>query len=246
MEVIPAIDLRGGKCVRLYQGDYAREQVFSDDPVSVAMRWQQEGAPRLHVVDLDGAAEGSPGNLAVIGRIAKSAAIPVQVGGGIRTLATARRLLKLGVDRVVLGTVAVEKPALVRQAVERLGADRIVVALDARDGKVAIKGWREQSSVDALDLLRQMQAAGVRVFIYTDIARDGTMTEPNFTAIARMARQAPGQVIASGGISREEHLVRLARLGVAGAIVGKALYTGGIMLPSALAAVSATRRTAKR
>ena len=237
VEVIPAIDLRGGKCVRLYQGDYAREQVFSDDPVAVALRWRQEGAPRLHIVDLDGAASGHPANLDAIHRIAAAVGVPVQVGGGVRSLETAQRLLDAGVGRVVLGTVAVEQPDLVRQAIHALGAERVAVGVDARDGRVAVRGWKEQSSVDALDLIARMDALGVRCFIYTDIARDGTLTEPNVDAIAQVVARAKGDVIASGGVSRIEHVARLAGVGAAGCIIGKALYTGDISLPEALAAV---------
>jgi phosphoribosylformimino-5-aminoimidazole carboxamide ribotide isomerase len=238
MEIIPAIDLRDGKCVRLFQGDYAREQVFSDAPVAVALRWQAEGAPRLHLVDLDGARAGNPANLDAIRSIAAALRIPVQVGGGIRTLDTAQALLGMGVRRVVFGTVAVEQPEVVGQAVERFGAGAVAVGVDARDGKVAIKGWLEQSEVDALDLIGRMQALGVMHFIYTDIARDGTMTEPNFAALRQVAAKTGGHVIASGGVSRQEHLVRLARMGIEGAIVGRALYTGDIRLPEALAAVA--------
>lgn len=238
MEVIPAIDLRGGKCVRLYQGDYAREQVFSDDPVATALRWQREGAPRLHVVDLDGAASGHPANLDAIHRIAAAVSVPVQVGGGVRSLETARRLLDAGVGRVVLGTVAVEQPDVVRQAIHALGAERVAVGVDARDGRIAVRGWKEQSSLDVLDLVARMESLGVRCFIHTDIARDGTLTEPNVDAIAQVVARAKGDVIASGGVSRIEHVVRLAGVGAAGCIIGKALYTGDLGLAEALAAAS--------
>lgn len=243
MEVIPAIDLRGGKCVRLYQGDYAREQVFSDDPVATALRWQAEGAPRLHVVDLDGAASGTPANLDAIRRIAAAVAVPVQVGGGVRSTETAGRLLDAGVGRVVFGTVAVEQPEVVEEAMQELGAARVIVGVDAREGKVAVRGWKEQSPMDALELIARMEALGVRCFIYTDIARDGTLTEPNYDAVAKVVARTKAQVIASGGVSRVEHVVGLAGLGVVGCIIGRALYTGDVSLAEALAAIRDLPRT---
>jgi len=236
LEIIPAIDLRGGKCVRLYQGDYARQQVFSDNPVATALRWQEEGAPRLHVVDLDGAASGDPANLDAIHRIVAAVNVPVQVGGGVRSVKMAATLLDAGVGRVVFGTLAVEQPEVVRDAVQELGAARVIVGVDARDGKVAVRGWKEQSSVDALDLLTRMESLGARAFIYTDIARDGTLTEPNYQAVGQVVARTGAEVIASGGVSRVEHIARLAELGVAGCIIGRALYTGDLNLADALAA----------
>jgi phosphoribosylformimino-5-aminoimidazole carboxamide ribotide isomerase len=234
MEVIPAIDLRDGRCVRLYQGDYSREQVFSDDPVEVARRWEELGAPRLHIVDLDGAATGRPGNLEVIGAIAAQATVPLQVGGGVRDLETAARLVEMGASRVVLGTAAVEEPALVAAALERLGPEAVVVSVDARDGQVALRGWREQSQVSALALLQEMTLLGVVRFIYTDIAQDGTLTEPNFSALAELLPLVSRPLLVAGGVSSLAHLHRLAQLGAEGAIVGMALYTGAIDLPQAL------------
>ena len=236
MDVFPAIDLRGGKCVRLFQGDYAKEQVFSDDPVGVAQRWEREGATFLHVVDLDGAASGNPANLNAIQRIAKETSLWIEVGGGIRTLETAQRILALGVKRVFLGTVAVENPAVVQQMLDAFGHGMVGVAVDARDGKVAVKGWKEQSSVDASALMDSMYKMGVRVFDYTDIARDGTITEPNFAALAEVVARVRGDVIAAGGVSKTEHVTRLADIGVAGCIIGRALYTGDVKLAEALAA----------
>ncbi len=234
MEVIPAIDIKSGRCVRLYQGDYAKETVYAEDPVAVALRWQDEGAGRLHVVDLDGAATGEPVNLDAVSAIAATVGIPVQVGGGIRSLETARRLLGAGVERVVLGTAAVRDPGTVRTIVEDLGADRVVVAVDARDGRVAVQGWTEGTTMGAIDLVRDMQAQGVGRFLYTDISRDGTLTEPNFVAIGDLSGHTNLPIQASGGVSTIDHIARLAVIGVEGAIVGRALYTADIDLRAAI------------
>ena len=243
MEVIPAIDLRSGRCVRLYQGDYRRETVYSDDPLSMALDWERQGAPRLHLVDLDGAAQGRPANLETIGQIIQRLAIPVQVGGGIRDQATAESLLAAGADRVVIGTAAVQEPSLVEGLCRKHGSGRVVVAVDARDGRVAIKGWTEGSLLSALELARRMAELGVRRLLYTDISRDGTMTEPNFAASEELALETGLAVLASGGITSLDHIRRLAGTGVEGAILGRALYAGAISLPEALAAA---REAAKK
>ena len=237
MEIIPAIDLRGGRCVRLYQGDYAKETVYSDDPLEVALRWQECGAPRIHVVDLDGAASGVLVNLGLLRRIAGSVSVPLQVAGGIRDIASMEGLLDMGAQRVVLGTSAVENPTMVEQACRQFGTDAVAVGVDARDGVVAIRGWRESSSFTAHELIHRMAALGVRHYIYTDISRDGTLTEPNFQAIQEIMKDCEAALVASGGISSIEHLHRLASLGVEGAIVGMALYTGAIDLREAIARV---------
>ena len=234
MEVIPAIDLKGGRCVRLYQGDYDREQVFSDDPVAVALEWQRQGARRLHVVDLEGARDGRPVNLDAVEAIAAQASVPLQVGGGIRDRATAQHLLDAGAQRVVLGTAAVETPALVEQIMDGYGADAVVVSIDAREGLVALRGWRTASQVTARELLTSMVERGVRRFVYTDISRDGTLTSPNYAALEEVVAATQAAVIAAGGIASVEHLVRLARTGVEGAIVGQALYVGSFSLAEAL------------
>jgi phosphoribosylformimino-5-aminoimidazole carboxamide ribotide isomerase len=236
MEVIPSIDLKGGRCVRLYQGDYAKETVFSEDPLGTAQRWESLGASRLHVVDLDGAAGGEPRHLSVIARIAATLRIPVQVGGGIRRIETIERYAKAGIKRVVLGTVAVENPELVREACRAFG-EAIVVGIDARDGFVAVRGWQDKTSVSAVHLIRQMEGLGAGRFIYTDISRDGTLTEPNFQAISDLMTKTKSPIIASGGVTSIDHLKRLSRLGVEGAIIGRALYTGDIRLDKALAAL---------
>ena len=239
MEIIPAIDLRNGKCVRLYQGDYGQETIFSDDPVSVALRWQSEGARRLHIVDLDGAAKGEPANLETIEDIMAAIDIPVQVGGGIRSIETIEQLFATGVERAIMGTVAVEKPDLVKEACQRFG-DRIIISIDARDRLVATRGWLQKSTVTASELASKMIELGVMRFIYTDISRDGTLSEPNFSAIAELVDTIGLPIIASGGIATLNHLKMLKKLGAEGAIVGKALYTGDINLKKALAAISET------
>lgn len=235
-EVIPAIDLRGGHCVRLYQGDYSRETVFSEKPVEMALRWQAEGAPRLHIVDLDGAEQGEPRNLGPIQDILASVRIPVQVGGGIRRLKAIEEVLGIGVERVVLGSVAVEDPVLVAEVCRRYG-EAIVVSIDASGGYVLTHGWQQRSQKTAVALLEEMEELGVRRFIYTDIARDGTLTEPNFDAIAELVARGRTPIIASGGISSLEHLRRLATMRLEGAILGMALYTGQVDLKEALAVV---------
>jgi phosphoribosylformimino-5-aminoimidazole carboxamide ribotide isomerase len=235
MEVIPSIDLKSGRCVRLYQGDYQQETVYSEDPLAVAIAWEEQGAPRLHLVDLDGAAEGAPANLAIISAIVSQLKIRVQLGGGIRNLATAETLLSAGVDRVVIGTAAVEQPALVQELCDKYGKQRVVVALDARNGQVAIKGWTENTSVSALQLAEDMTAIGVERLLYTDISRDGTLTEPNFSANATLAQNSAIKVQASGGIASLQHIERLTKIGVEAAILGRALYTGDIKLAEAIA-----------
>ena len=236
MEIIPSIDLKSGLCVRLYQGDYRKETVYSDDPVSVASRWCSEGAVRLHVVDLDGAARGEPVNLEVIEAIRTQVVMSLQVGGGIRRLDTAGRLLDMGVDRVVLGTAAVHEPDLIKRLCHDRGSDRVVVAVDSRDGQVAIKGWTEATPLTVLELVGQMEDLGVHRFLCTDISRDGTLTQPNFEAFEALVKGTSHPILASGGISSLEHIVRLAGMGVEGAIVGSALYTGDINLGDAIKA----------
>ncbi len=233
MEIIPAIDLRGGKCVRLYQGDYNQQTIFDENPVAVALRWYSQGAQWLHVVDLDGAATGEPRNIAVVEEIIKESGLFVELGGGIREKQVVEDLLQKGISRTILGTAAIENPGLVEKLCCQFG-QAIVVGIDARDGKVAIHGWRKDTAIDVLDLSREMVKMGVKRFIYTDIKRDGTLTEPNFDVVRELVSRLDVPVIASGGISKLEHLGRLKELGVEGAIVGKALYTGDIDLQKAI------------
>ncbi len=239
MEVIPAIDLLGGNCVRLYQGDYEQAQIFGEDPVSMAKHWADQGATRLHLVDLDGAKDGVPVNHDVIGAIAQALSIPVQVGGGIRDRNTVMQLLERGVDRVILGTVAVENPGLV-EALCREFPQKIVVGIDAREGLVATRGWLETSEVSAIELAQQMADYGAAAIIYTDIQRDGTLEGPNKPALREMATALSIPVIASGGVSSLTDLLSLLALepmGIQGAIVGRAIYTGDVNLKEAVAAV---------
>ena len=233
MEIIPAIDLKGGKCVRLYQGDYNQETVFSQDPVDVAKHWQSLGARRIHIVDLDGAAKGRICHFDIIASIAAAVKIPVQVGGGIRTIKSIERLLGVGVERVILGTVAIEKQDMVEEGCKRYGS-RIIAGVDARNGYVATRGWIESSKITAVELIQCMKSIGVGRFIYTDISRDGTLTEPNFDAIDELVSAVDAKIIAAGGIASIEHLRKLSALGVEGAVVGRALYTGHVDLKEAL------------
>jgi phosphoribosylformimino-5-aminoimidazole carboxamide ribotide isomerase len=236
MQIIPSIDIKDGKCVRLYQGDFERPTIYSDDPAAMARRWVRQGAEMLHVVDLDGARAGHPVNTHIILEIVQSAGVPVQIGGGLRDEPAVLAALGLGVARVVLGTAAVLQPDLIERLVSRYG-DEIAVGVDARDGIVATAGWTEDSRVTAPDLVAHMAALGVRRIIYTDIARDGTLTEPNFAAIGALVQAGGPSIIASGGVGKLGHLRRLAGLGAEAAIVGKALYTGDINLPEAIEAL---------
>jgi phosphoribosylformimino-5-aminoimidazole carboxamide ribotide isomerase len=241
MIVLPAIDIKSGHCVRLYQGDYAQMTIYDADPVQVAKRWQTAGASWLHVVDLDGAALGQPVNVELIALMRSAASLRIEVGGGMRSLAHIEQILALGIDRIVLGTVALTDRVLLEQALQRWG-ERIVVGLDARDGWVAIAGWRETSRVQATVLAAELSALGVQRFIYTDIARDGVLGGPNLSAVREMQRATSCALIASGGVASIADLHSLAALGVEGAIVGKAIYTGDIDLPIAIQKIERNER----
>ena len=236
-EVIPAIDLRGGRCVRLLQGDYAKETAYSDDPVAVAKRWASLGAPRIHVVDLDGAKDGAPAQPEVMGAICRAVDVPVEVSGGMRRIEHIRAAVEYGAGRVQLGSAAVKDPSLVHAAVAEFG-EAIVVSIDARNGMVQTDGWLEASTVRAFELAKAMAEAGVARVMFTDIGRDGMLTEPNYAAYEELVAGLHCPVVASGGVSRLDHLVRLARIGCEGSIVGKALYEGSFTLPEALEAVA--------
>jgi phosphoribosylformimino-5-aminoimidazole carboxamide ribotide isomerase len=231
------VDIKGGQCVRLFQGNYEQETVFSDDPLEVALKWQARGAPRLHIVDLDGARAGEPRNRDIIREITRAILIPVQLGGGIRNLEAVEKVLKEGVERVVLGTAAVENAELVAEACRKF-RDSIIVSVDAQGEQVATHGWRQVTEMPALAFIRAMIKLGVRRFIYTDISRDGTLTEPNFNAVSEVIDAIRVPVIASGGIATLNHLKMLKKLGAEGSIVGKALYTGDIDLKKAIAAIN--------
>lgn len=246
MIILPAIDIKDGQCVRLYQGDYARVTTYDPDPVQVALRWQQTGTKWLHVVDLDGAARGEPVNLTLIAAIRAATSLHIEVGGGLRSLDHIEQVLALGIERVILGTVALTDRALLENAVQRWG-ERIAVGLDARDGLVATSGWRETSTVQATVLARELCASGVRRIIYTDIARDGTLSGPNLPALQEMQTAIASSdisyshwatqnhhkscsLIASGGVRSLNDVREIAVLGIEGVIIGKALYTGAIDL----------------
>lgn len=243
MDVIPAIDLLEGRCVRLYQGDYDRSETYNEDPVAVAQEWVNQGATQLHLVDLDGAKAGEPRNLKTIEAIANSVSVPVQVGGGLRTYASVANLLSIGVRRAILGTVAVEQPKLVEQLSEEFPG-QIVVGIDARNGNVATRGWLETSQVLATELAQQMAQLGAAAIIYTDIHRDGTLKGPNIEALRELTNAIEIPIIASGGVSSITDLLSLLALesrGVTGVIVGRALYTGDVSLKEALQAVGPGR-----
>ena len=243
MEIIPAIDLLDGACVRLHQGDYDQVTRFSDDPVAQALSWQEQGATRLHLVDLDGAKRGEPVNDAAVRAITAALSIPVQLGGGVRSAERADDLLRCGLDRVILGTVAIEQPDLVTDLARR-HPGKVVVGIDANGGRVATRGWIEQSDVLATDLAKQFSASGIAAIITTDIATDGTLAGPNLEALREMAQASGVPVIASGGIGSMADLLSLLpleQLGVSGVIVGRALYDGRVDLAEAIQALGSTR-----
>jgi phosphoribosylformimino-5-aminoimidazole carboxamide ribotide isomerase len=241
MTIYPAIDLRGGRCVRLWQGAFERETVYDDDPVAVAQRFQAEGARALHVVDLDGARAGHPAQAPLVAAICAAVDIPVQVGGGLRDQAAVDAVLATGAERAILGTAAVRGPQFARAAC-RTHPGRIAIALDARGGRLRVAGWTEEEAGDAAEVAARVAAFGVVAIIYTDIGRDGTEQGPDIVGTRRVARAAGVPVLASGGIGSLEDVRAVARLaaeGVAGVIIGRALYTGAVRLPEALAVAEA-------
>jgi phosphoribosylformimino-5-aminoimidazole carboxamide ribotide isomerase len=236
MLIIPAIDLKEGKCVRLQQGLMEKATVYSDDPAGMAKHWESEGAELLHVVDLDGAFAGSPRNIAAITAIRNAIRIPIEVGGGIRDMSTIRILVSIGIDRIILGTAAIQNPSFV-QAACTVFPGRIIVGIDAKDGLVAIKGWAEVTEVKAVDLAKQMQEYGVIAIIYTDIKRDGMLSGPNIEATKALAESLHIPVIASGGVHTMkdiEDLLTVRYAGVSGVITGKAIYSGSLNLKEAI------------
>jgi len=237
MDLWPAIDLRGGKCVRLLQGDYERETVFGDDPVEMVRRFVAGGARRLHLVDLDGAKAGSPVQADLVARMVAAAGIPCQLGGGIRSRETAAAYLAAGVQRVVLGSAAIEHPDLLESLATEFPG-RIVLGLDARDGRVAVRGWLETSSVTAIDVARRHAALPLAGIVATDIAKDGTLEGPNLEGLRALIDAVPLPVVASGGVGNAADIRRVAAIGAAGCIVGRALYAGAVTLAEALAAAS--------
>lgn len=236
MVILPAIDLKGGKCVRLYQGDFNQSTVFSDYPEEMALKWQQQGAKHLHIVDLDGAKKGEPVNVFGIKKILDTVRIPIEVGGGIRTLENIEDLLDMGVERIILGSTAVSDPDLIREAAREFG-EKVVVGIDAKQGLVAVDGWVNVSQLTALDLAIRVGDMGISTIIYTDIAKDGTLAGHNAEATAELARQAGVAVIASGGVASLDDIRALKAHesdGVEGVVIGRALYTGALELADAL------------
>ncbi len=244
MQIWPAIDLRGGKCVRLEQGDYARETVFGDDPVAMARHWVDAGARCLHLVDLDGARDGKPTNLPSVQAIVKAIGVPCELGGGIRDDATVETLLAAGLDRLVIGTRALREPDWFR-ALARRHPGKLVLGIDARNGQVATDGWLETSGVAATELAQQFADEPVAAIIYTDIATDGMLCGPNLEAMREMQQATKIPVVASGGIHAVEDVSNLAALGVAGCIIGRALYDHRFTLRQALDAAEGEHRQAR-
>jgi phosphoribosylformimino-5-aminoimidazole carboxamide ribotide isomerase len=237
--IYPAIDIRGGRCVRLVEGDFTRETAYDDEPSTPARRWAEAGAAWLHVVDLDGAVAGAPVNRDAVRRIREAVRIPIQVGGGLRTLEDLATAFDLGIDRAILGTAALKDPHLVVDAVARWG-DRIAIALDARDGRLATDGWLGQSDARAVDVAVHLARVGARHFIFTDISRDGTLSGPNIESLRELIAAVDANVIASGGIASLADLHAVAGAGAAGAIIGRALYDGRIDLKDALDTIAAS------
>ncbi len=239
MQIIPAIDLLEGKCVRLHQGNYQEVTEFNNDPVEQALYWEEIGATRLHLVDLDGAKSGQPVNDTTIRKIISSIKIPVQLGGGIRSLKRAEELLNSGIDRVILGTVAIEKPDLIEELIQK-HPRRVIVGIDAKDGKVATRGWLNESNVSAKELANSFSNKGIAAIIFTDIKTDGTLKGPNLKAMREIAEVSHVPIIASGGIGCISDLLALMPLkqyGVTGVIVGRALYDGTVDLIEANKAI---------
>ncbi len=235
VEIWPAIDLRGGKCVRLQQGDYGRETVFGDDPAAMARHWVEQGAERLHLVDLDGAKDGIPANLASVRAILQAVDVPCELGGGIRSEEAIQLLLDTGIARLVVGTLAIKQPDWFHQMVQRFPG-KLVLGIDAREGYVATDGWLKTSHMTAVDLARQFNGEPIAAIVYTDIATDGMLSGPNLTAMAQMQAAVDLPVVASGGVANAQDVAHLAAIPMAGCIIGRALYEGTVTLPDALRA----------
>lgn len=233
MLIIPAIDIRNGKCVRLTQGNFESEKIYSEDPVAIAKQWKAQGAQVLHIVDLDGAKEGKPMNIDVIGKIIKTVDIPVQVGGGIRDEQTIERLHALGVKRIILGTLALKDAEVLKKILSKF-TNKIIVSLDSKNGKLVQKGWKEETVKNYIATALYLQSMGVKRFIYTDVVKDGTLTTPNFTEIKHLLQNTTIPIIVGGGISSLEDIKKLKWLRVEGVIIGKALYEKRFTLKEAI------------
>lgn len=226
MIILPAIDIKDNKCVRLSQGDFNKIKIYSSNPLEMALKWQKEGAEYLHLVDLDGAKNEAFINRKSIEKIAQSIDIPIQIGGGIRSEEKVKSLLALGVSRVILGTAAVENTALLKTLLSKYGNDKIVVSIDAKDGKVATRGWKVISEINSLDLCKKLQDIGVKTIVYTDISKDGMLLGPNFDIYEELMKKTNLNIIASGGVSFMEDVIKLNKMNLYGAIIGKAFYDG--------------------
>ncbi|MCB2295026.1 1-(5-phosphoribosyl)-5-[(5-phosphoribosylamino)methylideneamino]imidazole-4-carboxamide isomerase [Clostridium algoriphilum] len=233
MKIFPAIDLKNGKCVRLYQGEFTSSQIVAEDPLKTALNFAKQGAEYLHMVDLDGALSGNMENLESVNKIIKDLNIPIQLGGGVRSLETIEMLLEKGLSRVILGTAALNNPSLVKKAVKKF-EDKIAIGIDARNGFVAVEGWRTSSKIEYIDFAKQMESIGVKTIIYTDISRDGTLSGPNFEATGKLNDLVTCNIIASGGMKCIEDIKKLKKMNMYGAIIGKALYSGDISLEEAI------------
>ena len=231
MEIIPAVDIKDGKCVRLTQGDYTQEKIYNESPIDAAKYWVEQGAIRLHLVDLNGAKDGKTVNFSVIKEIAEEIDLPIQLGGGIRSFEDMKNYFKIGIDRLIVSTIALENEKLLKKALNKFGAERIVVSLDLKDGKIAIKGWLESSEQRPEEFLDKLISLGIKNIIFTDISSDGMLDGPNLKMVKKLNREGIN-LIAAGGISSEKDLKELKKAGVKGAVVGKALYEGKLKLKS--------------
>ena len=236
MRIYPAIDIKGGNCVRLLQGRFSDVTVYGDNPVDMAKKWESMGGEFIHVVDLDGALKGHGVNAEIIKSICASVNVPVQTGGGIRTMEDIEAKLSCGINRVIIGTKAVSNPEFIREAVAKYG-DKIVIGIDAKDGYVAVEGWEKCSEFTSVEFAKRMVDLGVKTIVYTDIATDGTLQGPNVAAMKELASSVSADIIASGGVGNLEHIKSLVDTGVEGVIVGRALYTGNVDLAEAIKAV---------
>ena len=232
MIIIPAIDIRNGKCVRLKQGNFAEETIYGEDPVSMAQKWESEGAKTLHIVDLDGAKSGQLANYDVIERIVSSVSIPIQVGGGIQSEEIAAKVLAAGVKRIIIGTLALEDESIVKRLVNQY-SEQIIVSLDSKNGKLAKKGWLEDTSMDLLETAQMLERLGVQQFVYTNVLKDGTLTQPDYQGIGTLLKSVKTPPIVAGGVSSIADIKKLKKMGVEGVIVGKALYEGKVDLKEA-------------
>jgi phosphoribosylformimino-5-aminoimidazole carboxamide ribotide isomerase len=235
MQLYPAIDIKNGKCVRLFQGQFDQETIYNEHPYDVAKQWEDLGATYIHVVDLDGALDGQWVNQEAMQKIIDTVNVPIQTGGGVRTLDDIKQRLDLGIERVIIGTMAIKNPDFVREAVQRFGSKHIAVGIDAKNGKVATHGWEQVSDIEAVDFARTMKAMGVEVIIYTDISKDGTMAGPNIEQTKALVDATGMDIIASGGVSKMQDLENTQAIGVQGTIIGKALYLNAIALDEAIA-----------